>query len=197
MGWYSKTVAILKIGLPLVALALLAGLFFVQTDDNFGGEVMFSSADLESLGQGLQVANPILTGTTEDEDRFQFIADRVVPDAVPPQFATLTNISGVIEFSDTSQIRVSGQNGYMDLKTKLLKLDGSIKIEDSSGYTVLSEYLEINLADGSVKTDKPVHGEGPQGKIDAGSMKIEPSALDDEKRLFFFGNGVQLLYKPV
>ncbi len=196
-GWYSNSVAILKIGLPLIALALLAGLFFVQTEDNFGGELVFSRGDLEALGEGLQVANPILTGTTEDGDRFQFTADLVTPDSVPPEYATLTNLSGIIDFTTSAQLRVSADSGTIDLKTRLLNLEGRIEIQDSSGYIVSSERMEVNLAAGSIESDATVYGEGPLGHISAGTMRIEPTAADPAKRYFSFSEGVQLLYNPI
>ncbi len=52
-GMHSRLVAILKLGLPLVALGLLSALFLVQTDDRIGG-VVFSDGDVEALGNGLR-----------------------------------------------------------------------------------------------------------------------------------------------
>ena len=47
---YSRVVAILKVGLPLTAVAMLAGLFLNSQDRRGGGELVFSPADLELLG---------------------------------------------------------------------------------------------------------------------------------------------------
>ena len=74
-GLYSRVVAVLKVGLPLVAVGLLASLFLVQTDDRLGGNVVFSPGDVEALGSGLSINNPTFTGTTRGEDRFRFTAD--------------------------------------------------------------------------------------------------------------------------
>ena len=56
-GLYSRVVAILKVGLPLVAVGLLASLFLVQTDDRLGGNVVFSPGDVEALG--IHVGSPV------------------------------------------------------------------------------------------------------------------------------------------
>jgi lipopolysaccharide export system protein LptC len=63
-GLYSRVVAVLKVGLPLVAVGLLASLFVVQTDDRIGEGVVFSPGDVEALGSGLRISNPTFTGTT-------------------------------------------------------------------------------------------------------------------------------------
>ena len=50
-GLHSQVVALLKLGLPLVAVGLLAALFLVQTDDSIGGGVVFSRGDVDAAGR--------------------------------------------------------------------------------------------------------------------------------------------------
>ena len=112
-GLYSRVVAVLKVGLPLIALALLAGLFLAPREEERG--VVFSPGDVEAFGEGLRISNPTFTGTTRGDDRFRFTAELVVPDAAPPERAAIerpagTNLGG--EFS--SRNRVGGARELID-----------------------------------------------------------------------------------
>src|SRR4051812_14122297 len=98
-GWHSRIVAVLKVGLPLIALGLLAALFLVQTDDRLAGDLVFSRGDIEALGSGLRLTNPVFTGTTRSGDRFRFTAEEVVPDAAPPKRAAITRLGGTLELA--------------------------------------------------------------------------------------------------
>ena len=62
-GLYSRVVAVLKVGLPLIALALLAGLFLAPREEERG--VVFSPGDVEAFGEGLQISNATFTGTDD------------------------------------------------------------------------------------------------------------------------------------
>ena len=89
-GLYSRVVGILKVGLPLVALGMLSALFLIQTEDRLGAGIRFTRGDLEALGSGLRISNPIFTGTTSGADTFRFTAELVIPDAAPPTRASIT-----------------------------------------------------------------------------------------------------------
>ena len=106
-GLYSRVVAVLKVGLPLVAVGLLASLFLVQTDDRIGGGVVFSPGDVEALGSGLRISNPTFTGTTRGEDRFRFTAELVEPDAAPPERAAITALAGTLDLHNGPEVTVT------------------------------------------------------------------------------------------
>ena len=121
-GLHSRVVAVLKVGLPLVAVGLLASLFVVQTDDRLGGNVVFSPGDVEALGSGLRIDNPTFTGTTRSEDRFRFTAALVEPDAAPPQRARITTLAGTLELHNGPEVSVNAKAGDLDIPTQRLDL---------------------------------------------------------------------------
>ena len=195
----SRIVAILKVGLPLVALGMLSALFLIQTDDGVrGGAVIFSEGDLEALGSGLRVSNPTLTGTTEGNDRFRFTADLVIPDAAPPTRASMTALSGEMELRDGLTIALTAAGGELEIATQRLALDGSVRIATSDGYQMQSEAMMLDLGAGVLEARQAVETEGPLGRIDSGSLRIAPRGPDhsDSAQLISFGNGVRLIYHP-
>ena len=60
----------LKVGLPLVALGLLTALFLFPRQTGFEGGLVYSTADLIALGEGMTVSNPRFSGSTEAGEPF-------------------------------------------------------------------------------------------------------------------------------
>lgn len=195
----SRIVTILKVGLPLVAVGMLAALFLIQTDDSLGGgEVIFNEADLEALGSGLRVTNPTLTGTTAGNDRFRFTADLVVPDTAPPKFATITTLSGEMLLLRGLTLDLDAPEAVLDLETQHMALSGNVSVLTSDGYRLRSETMSLDLAAGVLEADSNVRTDGPLGTIDSGTLRIAPSNADrsNTAQLISFGGGVRVTYDP-
>ena len=124
-GLYSRVVAVLKVGLPLIALALLAGLFLAPREEERG--VVFSPGDVEAFGEGLQISNATFTGTTRGDDRFRFTADLVVPDAAPPERAAITRPAGTIELKGGPVVTVEAATGDLHVPSQRLDLVGELR----------------------------------------------------------------------
>lgn len=195
-GLYSRLVAIFKVLLPLVALGMLAALFLIQTEDELGGEVVFSEGDVAALGQGLRVTNPTFSGMTRDDDRFQFSAELVVPDAAPPTRADITALTGRMEFREGRSVDLVSETAALDLEADRLELAGNVRLDSSDGYTLRTPRIEVDLATGLLQAGGSVAAEGPAGTITSGTMRIEPPEDASEARRFLFGNGVRLIYDP-
>jgi lipopolysaccharide export system protein LptC len=195
-GLYSQVVAVLKVGLPLVALGMLASLFLVQTDDRLGGNLVFSAGDIEALGEGLRISNPTFTGTTRSSDAFRFTAALVVPDAAPPTRAWITSLAGELDLADGPVVSVEAATGDLDIPTQRLDLTGDVAIDTSDGYRIRAPKVTLDLRAGSVVAGDAVVSEGPLGRIDSGSLRVAPAAESGEARRFSFGGGVRLLYEP-
>jgi len=195
-GLYSRIVAVLKVALPLVALGLLSGLFLNQSNDGAGGELVFSSGDLASLGSGLRISDATFSGTTRSEDNFRFTAAEVVPDAAPPSRAGISALSGVIDFTGGPSVEVTARSGDLDIAGQLLELSGEVTIETSDGYHMQSERMSVDLRGGTLDAGEPVLAEGPLGRIEARTLRVTPATGDGEARRFSFGSGVRVVYDP-
>jgi lipopolysaccharide export system protein LptC len=195
-GLYSRMVAVLKVGLPLVAVGLLASLFLVQTDDRLGGNVVFSPGDVEALGSGLSITGPTFTGTTSGGDRFRFTADLVEPDAAPPERAHITALDGTLDLRDGPEVTLSARTGDLDIPTQRLDIAGDVVITSSDGYRMVTDKATIDLRAGAFVAGDRVVSTGPLGEITAGSLHVAPANSDGEARRFSFSDGVRLVYDP-
>jgi lipopolysaccharide export system protein LptC len=195
-GLYSRVVAVLKVGLPLVAIGLLVSLFLVQTDDRLGGNVVFSPGDVEALGSGLRIDNPTFTGTTQGGDRFRFTAALVEPDAAPPERARITTLAGTLDLQDGPRVSVSARTGDLDIPTQRLDLSGQVVITTSDGYRMVTDKATIDLRAGAFVAGDEVASTGPLGEITSGSLHVAPAAATGEARRFSFSDGVRVIYDP-
>ena len=195
-GLYSRVVAVLKVGLPLVAVGLLASLFVVQTDDRIGEGVVFSPGDVEALGSGLRISNPTFTGTTRSEDRFRFTAELVEPDAAPPERALITTLAGTLDLHNGPEVAVTARTGDLDIPSQRLDLSGEVVISTSDGYRLVTDKATLDLRAGALVAGDEVVTTGPLGQITSGSLHVAPAAATGEARRFSFGSGVRLVYDP-
>jgi lipopolysaccharide export system protein LptC len=194
-GLHSRVVAVLKVGLPLVALGLLASLFLIQTEDRLGRNIVFSRGDVDALGSGLTISNPTFTGTTRGEDTFHFTAETVEPDAAPPQRARISALRGQVDFRNGPSVEVTAEAGDLDIPTQRLDLAGAVRIATSDGYRMRADSVALDLRAGTLAATGAVETTGPLGRIDSGDLHIAPAGADEARR-FSFGKGVRLVYDP-
>ena len=195
-GLHSRIVGVLKVGLPLVALGLLASIFLVQTDDRLGGNLVFTQGDIDALGEGLRITNPTFTGTTAGQDRFRFTAALVEPDAAPPERARITALAGEVALYDGPVVELEADTGDLHIPTERLDVAGNVSLTTSEGYRMRSEQATLDLKAGSIVAGNAVETTGPLGRIDSGSLTVQPAAESGDARRFSFGNGVRLVYDP-
>lgn len=195
-GFYSRLVAVLKVGLPLIALALLAGLFFIPAEDRLEGELEFSRADLAALGSGLRITRPTFTGTSRGGDRFRFTAELVVPDAATPTRASIEALAGHVEFADGRGLELGAETAELDIEAQRMQLMGAVEIETSDGYRIIANRLDAELGTATLTATGDVVAVGPMGRIAAATMTIAPAASDGDARMISFGKGVRLVYDP-
>ena len=195
-GLYSRIVAVLKVGLPLVALGLLAGLFLVRTEDELAGSLMFSDADLAALTSGMQVSNATFSGTTDQGDAFRFNTREVIPDAAPPTRAAIAGLEGSLVFEGGNSMTLSATQGDLDISGQRLSLTGDVTVATADGYAVRSPHMEINLREGLVEAENPVLAEGPAGNIRARALRIARTAEDPDLHIATFTGAVRAVLQP-
>ncbi|MEM6439323.1 MAG: LPS export ABC transporter periplasmic protein LptC [Pseudomonadota bacterium] len=165
---YSRFVRRLKIGLPLLALALMSALFLIPRETRFDGGLVYTSADLLALGEGLAVTSPSIAGATEAGEPFVVEAERAVPDGPDPSQVELEDVRGAFEQAEGREITLAASTGVLRPKDQTLALSGDVRLDTSDGYAVRTQSVEADLNAGSVMAPGPVSAIGPAGSIEAG-----------------------------
>ncbi len=192
---HSRIVAILKLILPLIAVLLLASLFLTPGEDGTEGELVFSEAEIADVGSGLEISRPTFSGMTRGDDVFQFSADKVVPDAIPPNRATITALVGTVDLANGGSVDLSAEAAELDIEAREIGLRGAVEVATSEGYLVTTEALDLDLGVGAMESAAPVRTDGPLGEITAGHLRIAPDKQG--ARIILFDDRVRLVYRPI
>lgn len=201
-GW-SRAVRWLKIALPLAGLVLLALLFLIPRETRFDGGLVYTSADLLALGEGLAVSRPRIAGATAAGEPFTVEADQAVPDGPDPERVTLEVVRAELIQADGREVRLAAQAGRLAPKAQTLGLEGAVRVTTSDGWRVETEAVEADLRAGEMTAPGPVTAEGPAGRLDAGSFRARrigpreaalggPAAGD----YLWFEGGVRVIWTP-
>ncbi|QDL90797.1 hypothetical protein FDP22_02735 [Paroceanicella profunda] len=200
LGRYSRTVRFLRIGLPLLAIAMMSSVFLIQEDDFVGG-IEFSASDIQALGEGLRLTNPNFSGTTDAGEPYMVRAEWAQPDSPNPSKITLHDLTAQIDLDGGRKVTLAAQDGVMRPDDQHVTLTGAVEMTTSDGYVARTELAEADISKRLVTAPGKVSASGPLGSIEAGSMHITRPDADGEapasgNEMVLFGNGVRVVYRP-
>jgi lipopolysaccharide export system protein LptC len=191
-GAHSRIVQVLRVGLPLAALALLSTLFLFAERPG-SSALPFGDAEVEALLAEPRMTAPAFAGVTEDGADLRLTAESLRLDAadggaeaVRPVL-TMTTADGVTWRAEAAEAR-------LDKRARLMVLSGGVAIASSDGWRADAATVAAALDRTHAETmGRPVTVTGPAGRIDAGRMRVERGAAGD---VLVFKDGVKLLYAP-
>jgi lipopolysaccharide export system protein LptC len=204
---YSRLVRGLKIGLPLLALALLSAIFLLPREHEFEGGLVYSDADLLKLGEGLSVTSPRIEGATAEGEPFVVEAKRATPDGPDPSQVDLEQVRAAVDRPER-RITLQAARGSLRPRDQTLSLQGEVRLETSDGYRVETDAISADLENGEARAPGPVRAEGPQGVIEAGAFRArrveaEAGAAEDAELgglppgdYLWFEDGVRVRWTP-
>ncbi|MCC6304708.1 MAG: LPS export ABC transporter periplasmic protein LptC [Rhodobacteraceae bacterium] len=193
---HSRLVALLKVLLPLAALAVLATLFLFQQRIDPTRAIPYATVDVEEIAREAAIGGPTYAGVGEDGTAITVAAETARPDPADPRRMTAEAVRAALEMADGSRVDIRAAAGAVDGPGGRMELSGGVEIRTSTGYRVTTERLAAMLDRTHVATDTAVAAEGPPGRIAAGSLEIVAEAGARDRYLLVFGGGVKLLYDP-
>lgn len=171
VSFYSRAVRWLKVGLPLLALALLSAIFLLPREHEFDFGLVYSTADLVALGEGLSVSNPRIAGSTEAGEPYVLEADSATPDSPDPERVELDRVRAAYTQAEGREIKLTAGQGVLRPRDQILRLEGGVNLTTSDGYKVETDVVSADLKAGSAFAPGPVRAEGPAGSIASGSFR--------------------------
>ncbi len=190
---HSRRVALLKVVLPLVALAILSTLFLVADRRGSGQAVPFSSVELDQLAAGQQIAGPNYTTVTEDGTAVTLAARNVAPDGETPDGMAARNLIAVVESPEGARLDLTAQDGTLATGADVARLVGEVALRSSTGYRLRGDAFDISRRTGEVTSGGAVTGTGPPGRLEAGRLSAVRRNGD---YVLNFTGGVKLIYQP-
>jgi len=191
---YTRFIQLVKVIMPLVAIALLSTVFLFTKNKTLEGGFEFAKADFLALESGMQVTKPRISGSNKQGDTFYFSASVLVPDAPKPEKLTAQNLSGEIRFLDGVTLDLSARAAEMNITDHTIQLSGEALVVFSNGLRATTDHVFADLDNGSLTTDGDVRAVGEMGVIEAGNLRIETIRMEDsEKRMIWFENNVKVV----
>ncbi|GAA6176086.1 LPS export ABC transporter periplasmic protein LptC [Sulfitobacter pacificus] len=189
---YSKVVGLLKVLLPLMALALLSTLFLLSRVIDPHTVIPFADKEIQDRLRDQQVTGPIYYAVTADGDEISFAAEKVTTPDGETGGNEAEDVKVTMKLGSGSDIVLNAKRGHFNIAADSTSLQGEVVINTSTGYRIESDLLVTQMSVLDVESPGPVAATGPVGTVDAGAMTLKagkPSHL-------VFTNGVKLIYSP-
>jgi lipopolysaccharide export system protein LptC len=195
MDRYSRTVAYLKVLLPLTALALLSTLFLISRGIDTEAVIPFAQKEIEERMRGQQVTAPFFSGTTSQGDQIMVTASTARPGSSSGNGATANDLQAEIRMATGGQMTLASESGSVHPDQDRALFKGNVILTSADGLVVETEELESALSAVSAESPGPVRATGPMGVLTAGQMLVRAESEGAPVQLLF-KNRVKLVYDP-
>lgn len=175
----------MKIGLPVAAVLLIAGLLFSTGVFNRRDKLDVSFSEIATKNDDLRMVSPRVTGLNKDGQPYTLSADTATQDLKMPNHVAMENINAEMKIDDANGwMKLQATSGQLDSEAQILSLRDNINLTTTLGYAFHASQADINFKAGTMSSQSAVSGEGPLGAISADSM----SANNAEQTLRFDGH---------
>ena len=170
---HSRKVRLLRIAIPVVATAVLAGIALASWLDPLRvlARLPTGGGSLVISGTKITMASPKLTGFTKDSRAYELIARAAAQDITNPDIVELSDIRAKIETQDKSTINVTAIDGVYNRKSGQLKLARDVLMTTPAYQVSLSE-ANIDTGTSTVVSDKPVEVRMLQGTVNSKRLEV-------------------------
>jgi lipopolysaccharide export system protein LptC len=187
-------VVILKVLLPLTALAVLSTLFLLSRSGTQTAIIPFAEQEVARRVEGQQVTGPHYSGLTNAGEEISVKA-RVARPGRKGEPAFADDLTAALTTKDGDLVTLTSESGRFDLEADIATFMGNVLMETSTGFTVTTQELTAALDRIAGSTPGEISGSGPIGTFWAGEMELT-SKNDGGPVHLHFKNGVKLVYEP-
>ncbi|WP_372521383.1 LPS export ABC transporter periplasmic protein LptC [Cognatishimia sp.] len=188
-------IAWLKILLPLAALVLLSTLFLFARPSNPIAALPFAQVEIEEKLRSQGITEPYFAGQTPAGDQIAMRAASARPDPEALHLVNSVDVAVDITMQDGGSARFASKSAVVNTDNQVANLEGDVEINSTAGFDLHTEKLTLDLLEGRAQSDVIVHGSGPFGTFEAGSMLYSGDTAAQNAQ-FRFDNGVKLIYMP-
>ncbi len=203
---HSRLVGWLKVGLPLVALAILSLLFLVADRIDPSAAIPYAQVDVEALARDPRMTAPSYAGLTDDGTAIDMTAHAARP-AGETGIASAEEVTARLAMPDGGSAEITAAHGEIDDAKGELRLSGGVTYAASTGYRLRTPGLIAALDRTGARSTGPVSATGPAGQIaaqdfvltrdsDAGDTEGETGKAGGTPYLLVFSGDVRVTYLP-
>jgi lipopolysaccharide transport protein LptA/LPS export ABC transporter protein LptC len=188
---HSRSVRILKVALPLTALATVAiSAVIILKKVHIGAAI----ADLpmpQIVADNLKMQNPHYEGFNADGGRYWVKAQSAQQDLKSLTVVRLDGITGELTDANKKKTNLSAKRGLYDTKAGVLELYDQITVTGDGGLKADLTRASIKTKEGIVSSDQPSTVAMQAGEINANQMTIRQKTKE-----YTFVDSVRMHLKP-
>lgn len=170
---YTRFVKLMRYGLPILAVALIAIVItWPEMDDKI---VVVDKADILSdsknnIGQN-ELLNPKFETTDAQQQPVNVTANRALQNSENPNLVKLEKPVADLKMKDGARVNIEALDGTYEQESEKLFLQNDVKIKHESGYELNAEELRVDMKTREAFSDKNVSIDGPDAKIEATGLE--------------------------
>ena len=174
---YSQFVASMRWLLPMFALIVAASLFLwpILSTERQIIEPMVSELD-QLPADSMTLEGPRYIGHTNKGEKILVTAVNAEFDNTNEDLIKLSNISGKID--SENPVNITADTAIYDRRQSHITLQGQVTMTNESGYTMVSDFAEIDMNASIIQGSVPISINGPVGRLDAENYAISRGGAD-------------------
>lgn len=188
----TRVVRLLRVVLPLAALALLSVLFLLgRKSETVEPAIPYAQGSAEDLGRSPGIGSPEYTTVTPEGASVTLRAARAALGNGGADGGTASAL--VLDWRARDGLMIELTSPFAQTQDTTIRLEGGVRMALSSGWVMRGPSFEADTAADTLRADETVHVTAPFGELEAGTMLIHPSETGQVLEL---NEGVRLLYRP-
>lgn len=170
---HSLLVRLLRVGLPLASMAIVAGYLFILLK-TVGFGVRIAGLPVPRISaENMTMDNPHYEGFNKDGGRYLVSAETAQQDFANPNVIKLKGIKGTLFQPDATRTDLTSVSGVFDSKANRLDLADRIKVVSSNGLTADMTQATVMVKASTMTSSEPVKVTMPSGTVDARTMSLD------------------------
>ena len=167
---HSRVVRILKIALPLTALALVVGFVGTAIIAQSGYGALLAGSALKD-GR-IVMTNPRMTGFTGDNQPYALEAREAYQAIGEGGLIEMVGISGTFPVSAATMAEIDAGSGTYDNAGRVFTFGGGLTVTTDDGMVVTMKSAKLDMADRTLETADPVDINAKGTQIQAESLHV-------------------------
>ena len=199
---YSRTVAWLKILLPLMALGILSTIILIARVVEPAQELRFTDVDVAKLTDQQMIGNPVYFGVSRDGVAIQLAAMSALQemDGSDPNGSDRfrgRSVRAEIDIPQGDRIEVYADSLAVNVEENTAAMIGNVRIESSGDVVLVTEGIRLLLDAAQISSDELTELSAPVGEIVADSFEMVQSGENGTDYILVFRGNVKVLFKPI
>lgn len=189
---HSRLVRLLRIAVPGIVLLSMAAIVGVSIFNPFRilAKLPLDMSNVVVSGTKITMETPHLSGFSPDGRPYELWARAATQDLTDPDNVELATLRAKVMMEDRSTMTMDARTGKFNSKAQMLYLYKDIFLQTTTGYEARLTEATIDIANGTVLSDKPV-----DVKLLNGTLLGQKMRITEHGDLVRFDGGVSMNLK--